>query len=238
MLRLAILFLGICAHAQTFDVASIKPARPSTTADGSSSSQIGRASRGRFKASNASLQFCITWAYHVKDYQVIGPAWLDAEGAGYDIEATTKPETTENEMRVMLQALLATRFGVKIHHESRTLPVYLLTIDKKGVKLKPAPAEADTSCNGQSGKEFVQFETTKATVPELAECLSFYVDRPVIDNTRLDGAYAVKIRWTREGDGPSVFTVLEQDLGLKLQAAKAPVDVLVVDHVEKSPTAN
>jgi len=222
----------------SFEVASVKLTSHGRTADGWSFSDVRIVSPGRLVATNASLDECIRWAYQLKEYQVSGPGWLNSDAASYDIEAKAPPETAPQQMRLMFQALLAERFKLTVHHETRTLSVYELVVAKSGPKLQEASSTARPGFSSQGGRGGVRMNAQKVTLAGFADWLSRNVERPVIDKNNLTCDFGFKLEWAREGDGPSVFTALQDQLGLKLQATKAPIEILVIDHAEKVPTEN
>jgi uncharacterized protein (TIGR03435 family) len=227
------------AGAPAFEVASVKPTQHGRGPDGWSFSDIKVAGPGRLVATNASLEECIRWAYQVKKYQIYGPDWLNADDASYDIEAKTSPEKDRAQIRLMLQALLAERLGLRLHRETRMLPIFEVVVAKNGPRLQAAGADAKGGLTSQGGRDGVRVTGQKATMAELAERLSLDVERPVFDKTDLQGSYAIQLDWSRgEGSGPSVFTAIQDQLGLKLQPSKGPVEVLVIDHAERVPAAN
>src|SRR6266567_6523856 len=120
------------AAPPAFEVASVKLAHHERTADGLSFSDVKIAGPGRLVAINASLDECIRWAYQVKEYQLSGPDWLNSNNPTYDIEAKAPPETPPPQVRLMLQALLGERFKLKLHSETRVLPVYELVVANRG----------------------------------------------------------------------------------------------------------
>jgi uncharacterized protein (TIGR03435 family) len=132
---ISVCIAAVCAFAQapvpSFEVASVKRTQHGRTPDGWSHSSLKITGPGRFLATNASLHECIRWAYEIKDYQLSGPDWLASDEASFDIEAMAPPGTPEKQMRLMAQALLAERFKLALHRETRQLPVYLLTVAKK-----------------------------------------------------------------------------------------------------------
>jgi uncharacterized protein (TIGR03435 family) len=144
----------------------------------------------------------------------------------------------------MLRMLLAERFQLKVHMESQNLPVYALVVASSGSKLKPA-----TGAGGPQSTKLGQLVMPKMSMAQLSQILEFDLDRPVIDRTGLAGDFAIHLEWTRERDRtaagdasvdqsrPSVFTAVQEQLGLKLDSVKAPVDVLVIDRAQL-PTAN
>jgi uncharacterized protein (TIGR03435 family) len=224
--------------ASAFEVASVKLTSHGRTADGWSYSDVDIPSPGRLVATNGSLQELIVFAYQVKDYQLSGPDWLNSDAACYDIEAKAPPGTPKNQMRLMLQTLLAERFKLALHRETRMLPVYALVIAKNGQKMHEAGPDQPAGFNSQGGREKVRINSSKASMEDLAFRLSRDLDRPVLDRTGIKGSFRITLEWAREGDGPSVFSAIQQELGLKLESTKAPIEVLVIEHAERIPTEN
>lgn len=227
-----------------FDVAAIKPHPP----DGSMSGGWRFTADG-FSATNLSLETLIFYAYDLRNMdQLQGlPKWgrtdlwdVQARVAEDTVQKLRKldPEEHANQIRLMVQSLLATRFDLKIHHETRTLPIYDLVIAKSGFKLKEATA-SEKGSGWSSGNGM--FKGTDVGVDALSYSLSSFdeVGRLVVNDTRLKGKYDIVLKWTPEGkqetesSGPSIFTALHEQLGLKLVSAKGPVDTIVVDHVER-----
>ncbi len=254
-----LLALTMAALAQqperpSFEVASVKPGDPNERRV-SLFIQPG----GKLSTTNASLQMLIGFAYDVRDHQISGgPNWRDSEKFNIEAKApgTIKiPQGPEGaaELRLMLQSLLAERFKLVVHRETREQQVYNLLVDKGGPKMK----DSNVAPGQQQGLRGGRGEITgmAAPVPLLINFLSQQLGRSVIDQTGLTGKYDFTLKWTpdpgtaagpRAGDdtapsvdtsGPSIFTALQTDLGLKLQSAKGPVEMLVIDSVEK-PDAN
>jgi uncharacterized protein (TIGR03435 family) len=240
----------VAALAQThrsFEVASIKPG---DAADARSGIHIRPG--GRFNAENATLRALLSFAYDLNNYQILGgPNWTDS--AAFTIAARPPNETpaernTDARIKLMIQSLLAERFKVSAHSETRLEPVYELVIAKGGHKLRPAVANAN-----DSGLTVRQGALTGKNVPlsQLARSLSLQLGLTVIDQTELSGRYDFDLTYTPEArDGifghllpaetgaadPSnaaLFTALAEQLGLKLDSAKGPVEVLVIDHAER-----
>ncbi len=203
-----------------------------------------------FHEEAASLADLVMDAYGVKRFQVTGlPAWGDTGRDVYDIAAKIRenPAPTLAQVRRMLQTLLSERFKLRIHRETKELPVYALVVAKNGPKLNATP---DACRNGASGPGAPAGGGATAFLfswERLPEMLTQFTDRPVIDRTGLDGHYctpdgkeallAVTTQLTpvgRGGDvgGLSIFTTIEE-LGLKLEAEKGPVEILVIDGVER-----
>jgi len=211
-------------------------------------------SHGTLTVRNLSLDMIVAAAYGVAGYQIYGPQWLRQER--FDIVGKTDaPEAAENEIRPLLQSLLAERFRLTLHRETRQLPAYVLTVAKNGPKLEPAAEGSQVpfkKANKTGGKNIV---ADRLTMPQFAEILSHRLSRPVQDKTGLSGTYRVRLEWAaqekdnalkpakparvkRTSDSPSIFTALQDQMGLRLDARKAQVELLVIDHVEKTPTAN
>lgn len=225
------------ADTPAFDVASVKLTAHGRNADGPSFSDLKIAGPGRLVGTNASLEECIRWAYNVKEYQVSGPDWIRSNAPSYDIEAKAPPDATSSQMRLMLQKLLRERFKLALHRESKSLPVYILTVGKNGLRLQSANMDARAGLMSQSGSTTVRVTGDRATMASLANHLSLDLDHPVFDKTGMQGAFRINLEWARAADGPSVFAAL-QDVGLKLEASKAPIELLVIDHAERIPAAN
>jgi uncharacterized protein (TIGR03435 family) len=234
--------------ALRFEVASLKPSPPGQTRYGIRPAPGGE----RYVASNVTLKLMITVAYRIKADQVAGgPAWMDADG--YDMNAKAERPSSVEELHVMLQELLGDRFKLRFHRESKELPMYALTVDKDGPKLKPHEAQsAGDPWIDQAQGHFPQAEwhATFAPMDFFAWRLSLILDRPVVDLTGLKGGYDFDLKFTQElrpniqpgallngeaidTSGPTIFEAIRRQLGLKLERQKGPVDILVIDHAEK-----
>lgn len=230
-----------------FEVASVK--RNNSGDQGASFD--GRA--GRYSARNTPLSFVIQQAYQVQPFQIIGaPAWIDSER--YDIEARAEDARRNEQISPMLQALIEDRFKAAVHGETRDLPVYFLTVAKNGSKLKAtsclkrdpntpvSPNQPQSSFCGYIGIGNGSLRGTGLRIDQLTEYLSGILKRKVLDRTGMAVEFDVDLRWTPDistpGDnpapdgGPSIFTAIEEQLGLKLESGKAPIDVLVIDHID------
>jgi uncharacterized protein (TIGR03435 family) len=245
MIRLVpVLFAATAAFAQAqearpaFEAASIKP---NNSASNSSSSN---GSKGQVLMSNQTLKRLVERAYGVKPFQVTGPGWM--EDLHFDIAAKFPPDTKAEDRMPMLRTLLEDRFKLAVHRESKEMPGYALVVAKGGFKLKPvesASVGSDTSTNGGRVRTLTAKHTSMA---QLADLLSRYLSQMVVNNTGLDGVYDFEMRWTNDDQNtdkdadtvPSLFTAVEDALGLRLRAQKVPVEMIVVDHVERVPTEN
>jgi uncharacterized protein (TIGR03435 family) len=231
-----VMFCQQPATAQ-FEVASVKRAE-----SGGPPGDIPRnmdSSPGHFAMRNVPLRYAIEWAYDLKDYEISGPEWIKAEDR-YDIVARAAGPASDDQMRPMLQGLLAERFQMKTRRETRELPVFALVLGKGAPKLKePAPDSQPSLRPGASGLTFVKFPLSRLTF-----MLTRRLDRPVLNLTGLNGVYDYTIDVSglpapnHESEGPSIFTAIQSDLGLKLEGRKEPISILVIDHVNKVPTAN
>jgi uncharacterized protein (TIGR03435 family) len=244
-----LLFLLLAAvqltHAQTlapaFEVATIKPAAPSS--DGHT--HINYPPDDRFSAINITLPALMQWAYGMPEKQILeGPSWLSS--TRFDITAKVDPDEIKalsseqiTEMkRRMVQALFAERFHMKVHRETRTLPAYDLVLAKGGAKLQLTQSKGKSIGFGKS-----HFNGEGLTTAMIAEELSLIAGRVVVDKTNLIGRYDFKLQWTpddaaaTDDSAPSLFTAIQEQLGLKLESVKGPVPVLVIDGIEQ-PSPN
>ena len=209
---------------------------------------MGRGGSNLFSSSNHTVKNLINFSYRLHLDQVVGgPPWAGIDR--YDV--TGKPDTPGLpnivQFQDMVQKLLADRFGLTFHREKRELAVYTLTIVKGGPKLPKSENSSMHPVFGTSGPPGA-LAIRNMTMTSFAEYVqSRFLDRPVVDQTGLDGRYDFQLHWqpslTTEAPSsdaeplPDIFTAFQQQLGLKLQATRAPADVLVIDKVEK-PTAN
>lgn len=260
------------APRESFEVASVKPSDA-----GSRNTMVNITPNGGFRATNVNMRFLIGVAYHIQNFQISGgPAWMSSQmydieakstagGPGADIRRMSDAQRNEFEKhwRSKLQGLLADRFRLAIHRETKEMPVYELVVAKGGPKLTAAPPDYDQprQPKGEGRGEGMrmrpgQFEGFGATLPMLAQSLSDATSHKVVDKTGITGTYNFKLDWTPEPGqmvpppgpenetlpppdptGPSIFTAVEEQLGLKLEPTKGPVEILVIDRVEK-PSAN
>ena len=232
----------VAASGLAFEVATIKPAAPSP--DGHN--HIYYPAGDRFGAQNVTLLMLLDWAYRLPQTQILdAPAWLrstyfdiDAKLEAADAPANLSDGEDQARKRRMVQALLGERCKLKLHGETRVLPAYDLVIAKGGSKLQPSTNGGLSISTGRS-----RLNEQGLTPAMLAEQLSYVAGRVVVDRTNLSGRFDVKLQWTPDGtpigenSPPALFTAIQEQLGLRLDSAKEPVDVLVIDHVEL-PSAN
>ena len=225
-----------------WEVTTVRPSAPSDRGD--SIDTDGRT----VTITRYSVQGMLLWGYGVQKSQLVGlPEWAKTQRFDIDGVASVEGKPDIMQLRAMLRKILDERFGMKLHREQRELPVYALVVAKSGPRL----TLNTTSRNGlgeqqntqSNGQQTVRYKN--ATMLELAQTLMFDVDRPVVDKTGLTGRYDVELRWTVDESktptdsnaAPGLFTAIQEQLGLKLEATKAMADVLVVDGVQK-PGAN
>lgn len=232
--------LSVLAGATAFEVASVKPADPGEANPGDIPRNMAT-SPGHFIMRNVPLRYCLEWAWDLKDYEVSGPDWIKTDNR-YDIVANA-PGASENDIRLMLRTLLNERFQMKTHRETKILDVYALLPGKGTPKVvEAAENEVTQMAPGPGGLKF-----TKQPISRFTFLLTRRMDRPAIDMTGLKGLYNFTIDLSGLGfngkpaddpSAPSIFTTVQENLGLRLVAQKAPIDILVVDHAEKVPTGN
>ena len=234
----------------SFEVATIKPSKP----DERTSFLVNRS--GMLNATNTSLGDLIKFAYDLNSRQITGaPAWLDTE----KFAVTGKPDVAGipsiNQMKMMVQKLVADRFELRFHREKKELSVYAITVAKTGAKMTKNESNPN-GLPGFGGGGPRGLNVINSTMAEFASFLQGrVVERPVVDQTGLgSGRYNFILKWTPDGAQPppqpggppaadnvdappDLFTAFQQQLGLRLESTKAPVDVLVIDRVER-PSAN
>jgi uncharacterized protein (TIGR03435 family) len=222
---------------------------------------------GRLNATNVPLRNLIVWAYMVRDFQISGePSWVDSErfDVATTSEANPRYDVLQPTLETMFQGVLADRFKLTSHRATKELPVYSLVVAKNGPKIHPVDEEgcpevppADNPCRFLRPTKFGQLTGKKAPMFILALLLSSMTGRTVVNKTDLKGSYDYTLDWTKYQQPPQVppggeatpvpldpasvgiaiSTALEEQLGLKLESGKGPVEILVIDHVER-PSEN
>jgi uncharacterized protein (TIGR03435 family) len=191
-----------------------------------------------FAASNASLKLLIARAYGVLEAQIEGgPSWIGIDTWDIAARADTPLEMTRQELRPCLQALLADRFQLRIHRQTKQGAVFSLVVAKGAPKLKEHLGAGASGIGASSGDGKVFITATKTTMSRLAEYLGGQAGRPVVDNTGLQGEYDFTVEWStndRNAAGTSVFAALQEQLGLKLEAARGAIEMIVIDRAEKA----
>ena len=191
---------------------------------------------------NASPKTMIRNAYGILSFQLAGePRWLDTDM--YDIVATTgsSEKISPEQLKLLLQNLLAERFQLKVHWETRKTSVYALVLDKNGPQFKESAEVQEPSINTQKGPSRAQMKGTREPISILASNLGNQLGRIVLDKTGLGGVYDWMLEWnpelTTDSSLPSLFTALQGQLGLRLKAQKGQMETLVIDSVER-PSEN
>jgi len=234
------------AHAQlSFEVASVKPSVPAGVGRSSGYAMgggPGTLDPVRFTCENFDLASLIMLAYDIRPYELSTPAWMHE--AKFDIVANVPNSATKEQFRLMLQSLLTERFQLKTRRNTKTMPVYALLIAKNGPKLRENRTDAPVTKVVSTDRE-VQMTFTSASMERLAMQISGVpeVGRPVIDQTGLTGTYDFQLNLAgafRGGPDPdsnsaSIFTVIQEQLGLKLEPRVAPVAILIIDHAGRVP---
>jgi uncharacterized protein (TIGR03435 family) len=283
---LAVALATPCVRAQTpeskveFEVASVKPFSIAQT-DGAVT--LGaRIDGAQVRLLGLAMRDLISMAYRIKLYQLSGPEWIQTER--YDINAKLPAGVSPEKLPEMTQALLAERFGLKVHREKKEMPVYALLVGKPPLRLKdsavdpnaPPPKAVEVSGTGSAagisvnlgnGASYTfaggKLTAKKVTAPTIAAVLERFTDRPVIDLTELKGTYDFEFEVSPEETQtlmiraavaagvqlpPQALRLLEsggnpiengaEQLGLKIEGRKMPVDIVVIDQVQKTPTDN
>ncbi len=252
------------ATAQQFEVASIKPSDPNGRI-------MWHDMAGQADYVGVTVKMLIMQAYHLRDFQLAGgPAWISSKrydisakppAAGVDFpgdatKATDQQRDTFRQQRqAMVRALLADRFKLKVHTETKSLPIYVLTVAKDGPKFINVRVSDPNLKPGMMQFHDGTISAVQITTDYLAQTLASTLDRLIVDKTALDGKYDIELKWTPDRaspapgdtgrtppatggqDAPGLFTALREQLGLRLDSAKGPVEVVVVDSVEL-PTEN
>ncbi len=275
---------GQAPEAQpSFEVASIKPGAPRVSNLMRASGGPGTSDPERFTYTNVTLKALVLRGYGVKNYQVSGPAWLDSER--FDILAKVPPGSTKQQLNGMLRNLLAERFHLILHHETKDLAVYELVVGKDGPKLKASDLDALPPARepgapallvgvpdnngipqvppglaimiGRMADGIMHWTGRMQSLSDLAAFLEGELARPVLDKTGLTGKYDFNLAYSRDGlrqigppgdptasqaespsGGLNLLGAVQQQLGLKLESARAAIDILILDLIDKTPTEN
>ena len=259
---LAVLAAAAVPSAQRFDVVSVKANRSGETRTGYQTPP------GRLQATNVPLRFLIRNAYRIPEPRIVGgPDWIGTDR--FDVVATTSMEgLTADSRRQMLRALLAERFRLTAHTETRELPIYSLLLVRSNGTLGPNLKASSTVCAPGASRMagarvecglLVSQSPASASlrgggIPfgDFVRMLGDYLDRPVVDGTGLTGAFDLELQFTADRGAvpgsaapggltaarspdeiPSIFTAVQEQLGLRLEATKGPAEVLVIDRVER-----
>jgi uncharacterized protein (TIGR03435 family) len=225
-------------QALRFDVASVRQSPPR---QGDAAYTQLDADNSRIAYRNVRFKLLLQIAYSISQDRINGEAWLESEP--YDVSATLPQGAGKNDIPVLLQSLLAERFDLAVHHEPRAMSAYDLGIAKGGSKLNRASEDGAGSNYILRGRVI----GPQLSMEALADILSRQTGRPVVDKTGLNGLFNVKLTWSPDDSkadqtaiptGPSIYTALQEQLGLQLRPAKELVDYLIVDHANRIPEEN
>jgi uncharacterized protein (TIGR03435 family) len=243
---MACLVLAPAIRAQSppkFEVASLKPSPPA--AGDKIYINLGSYRNGTLTLTNALLADCLRYAYSLtNNEQLSAPDWVLSKNIRFDIVAKAPADATVDQIRPMLQTLLTERFRLVTHKQQKELSYEPLVVGKKGAKVQAARTDSDASGNAFLIGKII---SNHISMTMLATLLSRFTGQTVIDMTGLKGEYDVKLEWAPDkpiggaadvADGPSIFGAVEQQLGLKLDVRKGPVEILLVDSAEKTPIEN
>jgi uncharacterized protein (TIGR03435 family) len=235
------------AAGPAFEVASVKPNKT-----GMRGGQLNT-EPGRLTITNISLRTCIKAAYRLQDYQLSGGN-AAIEDEHYDIVAKAEAPVGDDQLMLMLRRLLADRFKMKFHREPKELQGFALVVSKNGPKLH----QVELAGKGWARNGVGSIDGQEVSMPRLAEILSGRLGHPVVDLTGINGVFDLKLSWTpdpatvrnpteskespgaelmSDPSGPSIFSALQEQLGLRLEARKVPAELVVIDHVER-PSEN
>jgi uncharacterized protein (TIGR03435 family) len=241
VLKTALILLApLALRAQSFEVASVKPADPDARGN-----TFDYTPGGGLTIRNSTLRGLVQSAYDVPRFQIQGgPGWMDSDR--FDIFAKSEGGSGDiRQTRLKLQALLADRFQLRARRENRELPIYVLTLGKNGPKLTESGNASTAGVPDGMHMQCGRAMGTNTTMANFAHSLTRDVGRPVEDRTGLSAKYNFQVDFTPDSDAcgelavdrPSLFGALLEQLGLKLESTKGPVEIIVVDHAEK-PAGN
>jgi len=243
------------SFAQTFEVATMK-LHPSGSPEGIATTQTGGPDTSdptRITIINRTLHRLLIESYDLVGYQLKDPPDLDQ--VRYDIFAKISPGATRQDVRVMMQNLLIERLQLKVRHERQVVPVYALLLGKRGPKFQPSSEPIDPAKQGMfrssSGAGSLKLTSVGQTIPQLVSALFQQTDHPIMDMTGLAGKYDFTLTFARRtdersatsqdarvDDAPTIFQAVQDQLGLKLEARKMPVDLVIVDSGRSVPVEN
>lgn len=263
MLGLALAAMALHAQpAAEFEVASIRPANPDQGLINATTPSLNVAGDRYLRFGQITLRDLIMLAYGVGARQIEGPGFLngtpEAPADRFDIAAKVPAGATPEQVPLMLRALLAERYHLSLHRESKTIQIYALEAGKGGTKMKESPKEgAEGAANeARCTRSFAEREgatlaavCTRMTAADIAQQVQalapgYFRDGPVVDLSGLKGVYDFKLEWISAGQanngspGPSMLDAVQDQLGLKLERRKQPMEVLIVDKLDRMPTDN
>jgi uncharacterized protein (TIGR03435 family) len=235
---LLLLFASVAFAQPSFDVASLKQSPPPE--GDTHTANLGTARNGEVEVTNGTLADCIKFAYGLfSDDQLAGPSGSKSKSVRFDIRAKAAPSTAREQLLLMSRTLLAERFHLTFHPGRRSFAHSALVVAKGGPKLKEVTPHPSTARALHYGAHLTNHQMRMYT---LALILSRQLRQLVLDRTGLEGVYDVELRWTPDGaeveTGPTVFTALQDQLGLRLEGRKDAVEVMVIEHADSAPLAS
>jgi uncharacterized protein (TIGR03435 family) len=239
---LALILLRAFAQAPSapsFEVVSIRPyvAPPAPTANGKKRMDGGMRMTfsGPRATGGATLQSLVIFAYDLKDYEIAESGWPSWSSQRFYVAAKAEGSAAlrPDQFRVLFQSLLRDRFELKFHREAKEMSGFLLTVAKGGPKMKLSAPDAGSSMSA-GGSDHAEQTFAAWSMGQFARQLTFHVHEPVLDGTGLTDRYDFKLTWSDDNSAyPSFFTALQEQLGLKLERHKGPVQIFVVDSASK-----
>lgn len=235
-----VLFISAAMAQPVFDVASVR-ASQSGRGEGDWRDDI-ETSPGSLIMRNVSLKTAVRWAYHVMEFQVSGPEWTGSDR--YNISAKASGAALDDQLRLMLQTLLVERFQLTFHRQTREMQVYVLTVAKGGPKFHESQTEGAPVVNPDKSRMTMDVKGMPAS--QVVDTLSKVLHAPVLNNTGFTGRYDISVNMARylpDGSTPfdpvsTIILAMQEELGLKLESKKMPLDLLIIDHAEKVPVEN
>jgi len=223
--------------AQRFDAVSIRP-----NSSGEERSSAALLPGGRFDATNKTFQWLLRVTFGVQDFQITGaPGWVATDHFDIHAKADIPGKIDPDQVTPLITSMLAERCEFQFHRETRELVIYSLAVEKDGPKLKEHAGAGPPTMNNESGLGKKAMQATKTSMETLAINLSRLTNRTVVDKTGLKGDYDFDLEWApddaTDSDMPSLFTALRQQLGLRLESKRGPVEFIVIDRISK-PSAN
>lgn len=222
------------AQSLSFEVASIKPNNSGETSE--------RTSPGRVIAVNINISSLVQQAFGIKVFQISGaPAWVVSDKYDFNATTGTSKDLSDTELEPYFESLLAERLQLKYHRETKEMQVYALAVAKTGARLTAHAGGGDSSNGINNGPAKTSIKSNNVSMKAFAGTLGRRLDRIVIDNTGLTGGYDLTLEWapnpSPDSTEPSLVTALQEQLGLILESTRAPVEIIVIDYIER-PSEN
>ncbi len=228
--------------APSFEVASIRLAQGGGGRGFEGGRELIQVGPAGLTLRRVTLRVCVAWANNVKEYQVNGPDWIDQQR--YDIVTKATGPASEEQLRLMLGSLLADRFKLVSHRQTKEMGARILTVGKGGPKFKESQAEGEGSIDPNLAK--MEIVVRRTPISELVNMLGKILRAPILDQTGLTGKYDITIsidKYIPDKATPvdiisTVLTGIQQELGLKMENRKMPVDLVIIDSAERTPVEN